>query len=163
MGTVHVTIDATLTEVWETLIDVRTYPRWLIGALRIRDVDAGWPAPGTAFHHEVGLGGPFRIADRTRSVAVVPLQRLVLDVRALPIVHGKVTFELQKLGGGTEVAMEEHPIGLFRLLAPLIAPITQLRNRASLRQLEARVHRLGGVPVPGVGVEPTQPRGARGV
>lgn len=153
MGTVHATIDAPLTEVWETLVDVRTYPRWLIGALRIRSVDEGWPAPGTAFHHEVGLGGPFRIADRTRSDAVVPMERLVLDVRALPIVHGKVTFELHERaeGGDTEVTMEEHPIGLFRLLAPLIAPLTLLRNRASLRHLERRVEaaRSGGGSING--------------
>ena len=72
MSTVNVTIDASVREVWDALVDVRTYPTWLIGATKIRSVDEGWPAPGTAFHHEVGLGGPLTIADRTRCDAVEP-------------------------------------------------------------------------------------------
>lgn len=140
MTTVHATIDAPPSDVWDTLLDVRSYPTWLVGARKIRRVDEGWPAPGTTFHHEVGLGGPFTIADRTRCVACDPPRRLELDVRARPLVHGRVTFELRPAdGGGTDVTMEEHPIGVHRLLAPIVAPVTQARNRASLAILGARV------------------------
>lgn len=138
MTTVHATIAAPVEDVWDTLVDVRTYPQWLVGARRIRAVDDGWPAPGTAFHHEVGVG-PIRIADRTRSVAVDERRRLELDVRARPAMHGTVTFELRPTPEGTEVTLEEHPIGPYRLLAPVMAPLILARNQASLQQLEERV------------------------
>ena len=145
MSRVQTTIEAPLDDVWEALVDVRTYPTWLIGARRIRRIDEGWPAPGTAFHHEVGVGGPFKIADRTRCLEIVPRQRLVLDVRALPLLHGKVTFELRDNGNGTVVDMEEHPIGVYRVLAPALAPLTRARNSASLQSLEERVRERAGI------------------
>jgi uncharacterized protein YndB with AHSA1/START domain len=147
MTTVEITLAAPRSDVWDALVDVRTYPTWLIGARRIRAVDEGWPEPGTAFHHVVGLGGPFTIADRTRSVAVVPQQHLELDVRARPLVQATVTFDLSDAAGGTHVVMEEHPTGVHRLVSPLLAPLTQARNRASLERLEDRVReRLAGRP-----------------
>lgn len=139
MTTVSATIEAPLADVWDALVDVRTYPTWLIGATKIRSVDDGWPAPGTAFHHEVGFGGPFTIADRTRCDAVEPQHLLQLDVRAWPLVHGKVTFTLTPSNGGTQIDLEEHPIGIHRLLTPVLAPLAQARNRASLERLEDRV------------------------
>ncbi len=146
MSRVQTTIRAPLDDVWEALVDVRTYPTWLIGARRIRRIDEGWPAPGTAFHHEVGIGGPLKIADRTRCIEIVPRQRLVLDVRALPVLHGKVTFELRDDGNnGTVVDMEEHPIGVYRVLAPALAALTKARNSASLQSLEDRVRERAGI------------------
>jgi len=138
MTTVQVTLAAPRPDVWAALVDVRTYPTWLVGARRIRSVDDEWPAPGTAFHHVVGFG-PITIADATRSVAVDPERRLELVVRARPAVEATVVFELQDAAEGTLVTMEEHPIGLHRVLAPVLAPLTQARNRASLAQLEDRV------------------------
>ena len=139
MSTVNATIDASVREVWDALVDVRTYPTWLIGATEIRSIDDGWPAPGTAFHHKVGLGGPLTIADRTRCDAVEPPHVLRLDVRAWPLMHGKVTFTLRPGDDGTEVDMEEHPIGVHRVLSPVLGPLSQVRNRASLERLEERV------------------------
>lgn len=150
MSTVEVTLAAPRADVWEALIDVRTYPTWLLGARRIRSVDEGWPAPGTAFHHVVGLGGPLTIADRTRSVAVEPHAHLELDVRARPLVSATVTFDLRDAPEGTHVVMEEHPTGIHRLASPVLAPLTQARNRASLDRLEDRVReRLAGAPPAG--------------
>ena len=37
--------------VFEVLDDPYAYPRWVVGARRIRSVDAGWPAVGSRFHH----------------------------------------------------------------------------------------------------------------
>lgn len=139
MATVQTTIDAPVAEVWDALVDVRTYPRWLIGARRIRRVDDGWPAPGTAFHHEVGLGGPFTIRDSTRAEAVEDGRRLELDVRARPLLRANVTFDLRATPGGTEVTLEEHPTGWHRVLAPVLAPLVMARNRASLEKLDERV------------------------
>ncbi|MGV3759279.1 MAG: SRPBCC family protein [Actinomycetota bacterium] len=143
MTTVETTIAAPRADVWEALVDVRTYPTWLLGARRIRFVDDAWPAPGSAFHHVVGVG-PIRIADATRSVAVDPGRRLELVVRARPALEATVVFELADAPEGTHVTMEEHPIGVHRLLAPVVAPLTQGRNRASLERLEDRVRQRGG-------------------
>lgn len=143
MTTVEVTIAAPRPDVWATLVDVRTYPTWLLGARRIRSVDDAWPAPGSAFHHVVGAG-PLAIADATRSVAVDPERRLELVVRARPAIEATVVFELRDVAEGTQVTMEEHPIGLYRLLAPVVAPLAQARNRASLERLEDRVRARRG-------------------
>lgn len=143
MSTVRSTIAAPMTEVWEALVDVRTYPQWLIGARRIRRVDDGWPAPGTAFHHEVGLG-PLRMRDSTRSLAVDPPRYLKLEVRARPLIRAEVTFFLRSTPEGTEVTMEERPLGWHRLLAPLLVPFVQARNKASLQRLAERVRERAG-------------------
>ena len=44
--------------VFAVLTDPTTYPSWLIGAADIRSIDRSWPAPGSRFHHRVGVG-PF--------------------------------------------------------------------------------------------------------
>ncbi|MGH9084454.1 MAG: SRPBCC family protein [Acidimicrobiales bacterium] len=139
MTAVTATIEASRPEVWDALVDVRTYPTWLLGARRIRHVDAAWPAPGSAFHHVVGVGPVLTISDRTSSVAVEPERRLELEVRARPLIRATVVFELRDTPEGTEVTLEEHPTGAHRLLAPLVAPLTLARNRASLARLEDRV------------------------
>lgn len=147
MSMVHATLDAPISAVWATLIDAETYPRWLIGARRIRRVDPGWPEPGTAFHHEVGLGGPLTVRDCTKSLVVDPERCLQLDVRARPFVRAKVTFTLRSVPEGTEVGIEEHPIGWHRALAPVMAPLVAARNKASLEKLESAAR--SSAPPPG--------------
>lgn len=144
MSTVHATIEAPPEEVWEALVDVRTYPDWLIGARKIRSIDDGWPAPGTAFHHTVGLVGPLTISDRTLSEGADPNRSLWLDVRARPLVHGKVRFELRPTPKGTEVKMEEHAVGIHRLFAPVMDPLAAARNRGSLEKLKKLVGERSG-------------------
>ncbi len=149
MTTAEKTIDAPREAVWAALVNVQTYPRWLVGAVRIRSVDEDWPMPGSAFHHEVGLGGPLTIADRTCSVAIDPPRRLELDVRARPLIQATVVFELEDLGERTRVVMTEHPHGVHRLVSPIAAPLVRLRNEASLRQLDERVRAAAGGPTGG--------------
>lgn len=139
MTTVSATIAASPEELWDALVDVRTYPDWLIGARKIRSIDAGWPAPGAAFHHTVGLVGPLTISDKTLSEGAVPNRSLALDVRARPFVHAKVRFELRPSPKGTEVSLEEHATGVHKLLGPLLDPLAAARNRASLEKLEELV------------------------
>ncbi len=40
------------------------YPVWVVGASRMRDVEDGWPAPGTKLHHSFGIW-PLVIDDTT--------------------------------------------------------------------------------------------------
>ncbi len=88
------------------LADPPTYEEWVVGNKEIRDHDPNWPAPGTEFRHKVGFG-PLSFKDKTVSLGAVPTHRLVMNVRALPIGHGIVTFELTEAGAGTLVRMEE--------------------------------------------------------
>ncbi|MBI2709610.1 MAG: SRPBCC family protein [Actinobacteria bacterium] len=126
--------------------DPRTYPEWLVGAKRIRDVDDGWPEPGTRFHHRVGLVGPLTLPDSSTVIEVDAPNRLVLEVRARPLLRGRVTYELARTDGSdgrpaTRISMDERPLGRLRFVAPLLEPLIRGRNRASLNALVAFLNR----------------------
>jgi uncharacterized protein YndB with AHSA1/START domain len=76
--------DVPIESVFAALVDPWTYPEWLVGAQDMRSVDPGWPAPGSSFHHRVGLAGPLTIADSSSSCEVDAPELLVLEVRARP-------------------------------------------------------------------------------
>ena len=46
------------------LSDPRAYDGVVVGSRRVRWFDAGWPVPGSRFHHTVGFG-PVTIRDHT--------------------------------------------------------------------------------------------------
>ena len=41
-------------QVFDVLDDAGAYPKWVVGARRVRRVDPNWPAVGSQFHHAVG-------------------------------------------------------------------------------------------------------------
>ena len=136
MATVRRTIPRPQADVFAALITPETYPHWLVGCQDIRAVDAGWPAPGTAFHHRVGLFGPVTVADNTVVEEIAEPHCLKLEVRARPLGRGCVTFTLEAADPGeTVVTLEEEPIGLLAPAQPLIDPITARRNERSLTRL----------------------------
>jgi uncharacterized protein YndB with AHSA1/START domain len=129
-------------EVFDAVSDPTTYPHWLVGAREIRSVEAAWPAPGTCFHHRVGLAGPLTVADSTEVVEVEAPRRLVLDARARPFGRARVRFDLAEepdAGGDviTRVSIHEVPAGALAPLTPLLDPPTAARNRVSLNALVA--------------------------
>ena len=63
--------------VFEVLADGWLYPGWVVGASRMRDVDAAWPAPGSELHHSVGVW-PALIDDDTVSLEWNPPRRAVV-------------------------------------------------------------------------------------
>lgn len=131
-------IDARPEQVWAVLTDPHAYPEWVVGARRIRDVDAGWPAPGTAFHHEVG-GWPLRIKDNTKVRELVPLSRLVLEARARPAGVAAVTLLLEERRPGcTQVTILEEPVSGPATLVPrpVMDALTKARNAESMRRLK---------------------------
>ena len=123
--------------VWDALADPEGYRDWVVGSKRIRDADPTWPAPGSRFHHTIGVG-PLTIDDHTESLEAVAPQRLRLRVKGRPLITAKVTMELERQAGGTLVRMQEDPDGTFRVLAlnPLVQWATRLRNAESLKRLE---------------------------
>jgi uncharacterized protein YndB with AHSA1/START domain len=152
MAIVRQTIHRPIDEVFAALVDPETYPHWLVGARDIRDVDDDWPAPGTVFHHRVGLVGPLKVADLTKVIDIEDRRRLSLEVRARPLGRGQATFTLDTTGANgseTVVELDEIPIGLLAPTRPLLDPLTTARNRRSLTQLDdylqtGRSHRAPG-------------------
>jgi uncharacterized protein YndB with AHSA1/START domain len=138
MASAELVMESDRDTVWATVADPRTYPSWLVGAKAIRDVDAGWPAPGTVFHHRVGFR-PLLIDDCTSVVEVEPGRLLTLRIRATLALQAIVRFELHDEPTGTRVRFEEEPARrrLGNLVRPVMDPLTHLRNAASLRRLNA--------------------------
>lgn len=135
-----VEVAATPAAVMDVLLDPHTYPDWLVGCKDIRAVDEGWPAPGTAFHHNVGMG-PITVKDNTK---VVGLQRPVwlhLEARLRPVGVARVRFDLRPLAEGCEITMTEVPArGLMaRVHNPLQDAVIKGRNAKSLDQLRQLV------------------------
>jgi uncharacterized protein YndB with AHSA1/START domain len=134
MATSERHFDASPAEVFRALTDAERYPQWLVGA-RVVDVnDRRWPRPGSSFDHQVGAG-PVTVADSTVVTGNEPNHRFDLVVRARPFLEADVHFVLTPHEGGTLLTMEESPRGLFKLAAPLIAPMVRVRNDRSLQHL----------------------------
>lgn len=130
-------IAATPEQVFAVLADGRSYGYWVVGSSEIRDVDAGFPAAGTRFHHTVGFG-PLKVADHTRVEESVPPHRLTLRAKARPLGTALVRLELHPHAAGTRVVMTEDPAD--KLSALVFNPLTHLlvrgRNVESLRRLK---------------------------
>lgn len=141
MAIVRRRIAAPLEVVFDTLRTPESYPHWLVGCREIRDVDDGWPEPGTRFHHTVGLAGPLTVQDSTKVIEIVAPVRLSLEVRARPFGRGRATFELTRDGddGATTVTLDEVPIGLLAPTRPLIDPLTVARNKKTLANLAEHI------------------------
>ncbi len=130
------TIDALPAQVWAVLSDGWLYPSWVVGASRMRDVDASWPAPGSELHHSVGLW-PLLLDDRTEVLGAKPQKQLRLKAHGWPAGAAEVLIELEAVGPGTEVTIREDAIAGPATLIPV--PVRQLgvipRNRETLRRL----------------------------
>lgn len=146
-------IDAEPEAVFAVISDPSTYPEWLPGARRIRSIDPGWPAPGTAFHHVVGVG-PVRVADRTEVLAIDPPRQFDLRARIGPFGSADVRFDLTEVEGpdgrpGTSIEVFERPqegaVALaWRTLARVNIRIGLWgRNELAVRRLKEWCERSG--------------------
>jgi hypothetical protein len=133
---------ATPDQVWEVLSDGWLYPLWVVGASRMREVDAGWPAVGTRLHHSVGTW-PLLVDDVTECVEQAPKTQLVLHAHAWPAGRASVALRLSPVGVDTEVTMEEQATeGPAALIPRLVQdPVLAWRNVESLRRLAFLVER----------------------
>jgi uncharacterized protein YndB with AHSA1/START domain len=123
--------------VWDTLADTGSYGYWVVGSKHIRDADPTWPAPGSTFHHTVGMG-PLELSDHTESLEAERPHRLKMRAKGRPIGTAAVTMEMTPKDGGTVVRMTENPDGIYRPLAlvPPLQVFSLLRNAESLMRLE---------------------------
>lgn len=114
----------------------------------MRDVDEGWPAPGTRLHHSVGTW-PLTIDDTTDVVEAVPEQRLVLAAHAWPAGRAEIVLTLHPKADQptsateTEIVFTERATdGPAALLPTFIQdPLLNRRNVESLRRLAFLVER----------------------
>jgi uncharacterized protein YndB with AHSA1/START domain len=123
--------------VFAVLADGERYADWVVGAKKIRSVDAHWPTPGAEFRHKVGVG-PIEIKDRSTVQAVDPGRSITLKVRARPAGVARVHIELEPTAdGGTEIHLDEVPIeGVAKTIDnPLQRLLLKGRNAEALRRL----------------------------
>lgn len=123
--------------VWAVLADGWQYATWVVGASRVRAVDAGWPAAGTRLHHSVGVW-PALLSDSTVSQRAEEQRTLVLAARGWPL--GEARVELEIVPDGPEsctVSIAEDAVSGPGRVVPM--PLRQLgilpRNREALRRL----------------------------
>lgn len=130
------TLSTTPERVWDVLADGWLYPLWVVGAARVRDVDATWPAVGARIHHSVGLW-PALINDHTEVLEQDPGSVLCLRASAWPLGAAEVRIVLTRAGEHTEVEMHERPVSGPSLLVPhpIVGPALTWRNVEALRRL----------------------------
>lgn len=129
-------MQATPEQVWDVLADGWLYALWVVGAARMRDVDATWPHPGSRLHHSVGTW-PLLLDDITEVVECRPGSLLELKAHAWPAGRADVRIRLEARGSETEVMIEENATdGPAALLPDAIEdPLMKWRNVESLRRL----------------------------
>lgn len=108
MSRVSTVVDAPADEVWAVLADGWTYANWVVGTVKIRDVEVGWPEVGRKLHHAVGVW-PLLLQDETEVVACEPERRLQLQARGWPLGEAMVEVLLEPDGPRTRVQLHEEP------------------------------------------------------
>ena len=108
MARVTTEVAAPPDEVWRTLADGWSYAHWVVGTVKIREVEPGFPAVGTKLHHAVGAW-PFTLQDETEILECEPGRRLVMQARGWPMGEATVELVLHPAGDHTLVEMYEEP------------------------------------------------------
>lgn len=135
MITVSLQTDAPPDAVLAVLHEAPRYADWVVGTRKIIGVDPAWPAPGSSFAHQVGLG-PLHLSDRTTMVAD-DAGHVILDARAFPIGRARVEVRLTPTSRGTRIELGEEPVSGPARFVPriLLDPVTRRRNTISLERL----------------------------
>ncbi len=136
MSTTSRIVQAPPDRVWSVLADGWSYPLFVVGASRMRDVDKTWPAVGSRLHHSVGVW-PALLDDNTEVLEVEPASRLVLRARAWPAGAAHVEFQLSADVTGTQVILHEDAVAGPGRWVPKPLRDVQLtwRNTETLRRL----------------------------
>lgn len=146
--TVERDVEAPAEAVWTVLSDGWSYATWVVGASRVRDVDAHWPAAGALIHHSFGLW-PGVVNDTTEVLESEEPRKLALKARGWPAGEAEVVLTVEPTGSETcRVTITEDAVSGPATVIP--RPVRQLvvrpRNVESLLRLallaEGR-HRTG--------------------
>ena len=123
-------------DVFDVLKDGWNYAIWVVGASRIRDVEANWPEPGSRIHHSVGLW-PLMLNDHTEVEQIEEPRYLQLLARAWPSGEGRVQITIEPAVSGCVVTIEEEAVsGPAKFIpAPLADSMLRARNTEALKRL----------------------------
>jgi uncharacterized protein YndB with AHSA1/START domain len=129
-------VAATPERVFDVISNGWMYPVWVVGAARMRHVDAEWPTPGSRLHHSFGLW-PLMLDDETQVITATPPERIVLKARGWPAGEAVVEITIRPTDDGCVVQLgEDASDGPGRLVPhALRRPVIQVRNRETLRRL----------------------------
>jgi hypothetical protein len=139
MARVTTELNASSEAVWAVLSDGWTYSAWVVGTVKIRAVDPGWPAVGTKLHHAVGAW-PLTLEDETEVIGCEPGRRLLMKARGWPMGEATVELTLHPAGDGTLVEMYEEPTSGPG--AWLNNPVLDALGRKRLEETLDRLRRL---------------------
>jgi len=136
MATNYRLINASPEDVFQVLADGWLFPSWVVGASRIRGVDATWPAPEAKLHHSFGVW-PLVIDDTTSLVEWDPPRHVKFQARGWPIGEAEVTLDIKLRSAGCIVRMHEDAAkGPGRLVPKPFRDVGLLiRNREALQRL----------------------------
>jgi hypothetical protein len=136
---------ASTDDVWDVLADGWKFPLWVVGASRIRAVDADWPKEGSRIHHSIGLW-PLLINDTTHSLDCHPGRELRLEARATAFAKAEVIIRLHDEVRGCTIEIIEHLVTLPFTIIPRPAQraLMHPRNVESLRRLALLAERRSG-------------------
>jgi uncharacterized protein YndB with AHSA1/START domain len=128
--------------VFDVLDDPCAYPRWVVGARRVRSVDPAWPAVGSRFHHALGT----KIGELHDSTLVLERDRpnrLVLEVRFRPTGIARVHIQVEPNRAGSTIVIEETPSAgpIAHLPRFITEPLLSGRNALALQRLRHEIER----------------------
>ncbi|WP_461164732.1 SRPBCC family protein [Arthrobacter sp. R4-81] len=151
MVTVSKTFLASANDVWNVIADGWLYSGWVVGASRIRDVDALWPAEGAVLHHSVGAW-PLLINDKTHVTASNPGKSIELIARGWPLGEAKVVITIEEQRTGCKVTMAEDAIKGPGSAIPkfILDPLIAVRNKETLKRLELMASGGAGAKGPAI-------------
>lgn len=123
-------------DVFAVLADGWLFPTWVVGASRMRDVDANWPKVESHLHHSFGVW-PALINDSTVVLEYDPPRRMVFQPSGWPLGEARVEIDVQRRANGCAVRMREMAVrGPGALVpAPLLDLVLHPRNRETLHRL----------------------------
>jgi hypothetical protein len=129
-------MDCSPTAVFDVLSDGWTYATWVVGAARIREVDKGFPEPGSKIHHSVGVW-PILLDDETIVDRVDPPREIELRAQAWPAGEARIRIQVEPRGSQTSVTIYEQAVsGPAKLVpTPVEDLMLHLRNLEALKRL----------------------------
>jgi hypothetical protein len=130
------TTSATPQQVFAVLGEGWLFPSWVVGASRMRAVDATWPQVGARLHHSFGVW-PAVIDDETTVLINEAPHRLVMQPQGWPVGEATVEVRVDAWGEGAMVTITEDATKGPGLLIPALVRqwVLALRNRETLRRL----------------------------
>ena len=133
-GSLQLTVDRSVTDVFDFLADIRNEATWNPRVIEIEKVSDGPIATGTVFRgHYRALGTLV-----TELTEYDPPRTLSFRSTGEHM-QLRGTFTLTPVDGGTRLALDAdlQPQGLFAIVAPLMSPIITRQNTAATKRLKA--------------------------